>query len=80
MESKKKNIMRRDKEAPTGRHMACKESNVVTLLSKRFLSSSHSSPLPPPPFSSMAMERKDPYTMRRMDIKKVDTLEESIME
>lgn len=28
MESKKKNITSRDMEAPSGRHMACKESRV----------------------------------------------------
>ena len=79
MESKKKNMISSEREAPTGRHMACSESSVVTLLSPRFLSSSLHSSAPAPLLSSMAMERNDPQTMRRMDMKKVDTLDESII-
>ena len=79
MESKKKNMISSEREAPTGRHMACNESSVVTLLSPRFLSSSLHSSAPAPLLSSMAMERNDPQTMRRMDMKKVDTLDESII-
>ena len=77
MESKKKNMMRRETEAPRGRHIACRESRVVTLCSLLF-SSSPSSPTPFP--SSIEMDRKDPYTMRRMEMKKVETREESIIE
>ena len=34
MESKKKNMMRRETEAPRGRHIACTLSRVVTLFSR----------------------------------------------
>ena len=34
MESKKKNMMRRETEAPRGRHIACTLSSVVTLFSR----------------------------------------------
>ena len=34
MESKKKNMMRRETEAPKGRHIACTLSRVVTLFSR----------------------------------------------
>ena len=74
MESKKKNIIRRETEAPKGRHMACKLSSVVTLLSF-FSFSSPSSPFP----SSMAKERKDPYTISKMEMKNVETREESMI-
>jgi len=79
IESKKKNMISKENDAPTGRHIACRESRVVILLSPRFLSSSVSSalPPPPPPVSTNEIERKDPYTKRRMDIKKVETREES---
>ena len=73
MESKKKNMMRRETEAPRGRHMACSESSEVTLLASRLLSSS-------PSPSSMARDRKEPYTISRIEMKKVDTRDESMME
>ena len=56
IESKKKNMMRREREAPRGRHMACRLSMVVTLVS--FFSTSVSSSLPL--LSSMASDRKEP--------------------
>ena len=34
IESKKKNMMRRETEAPRGRHIACTLSRVVTLFSR----------------------------------------------
>jgi hypothetical protein len=76
MESKKKNMMSSETEAPRGRHMACSESSVVTLLLTSLLLSSS----PSPTLSSMARERKEPYTISRMEMKKVDTREESMME
>lgn len=46
MESKKKNITSRDMEAPSGRHMACKESRVWM-------------PLPPPDDEEAVEEADD---------------------
>jgi hypothetical protein len=56
IESKKKNMMRRETEAPSGRHMACTLSRVVTLFSLLSFSSTPSSPRP----SSICRDRKDP--------------------
>merc|ERR1719471_1261300 len=56
VESKKKNMMRSEKDAPSGRHIACKLSSVVTLDS--FFS--FSSPSSPPLVSSMDKDLKDP--------------------
>ena len=75
MESKKKNIMSSETEAPRGRHMAWIESNVVTL-DCSFLSPSFSLSSPR---SSRESDLNEPYTMRRMDMKNVDTRLESMM-
>ena len=57
IESKKKNIINKEREAPRGRHMACTLSSVVTLLFSFFSFSSPSSLFPS---SSIERERKDP--------------------
>lgn len=87
IESKKKNMMRRDTDAPRGRHNACIVSRVCTLLSLEeagvaipsslFLSFSDSLSLAS---CSKFRDLKLPYTMRRMEMRKVETREESTME
>lgn len=73
MESKKKNMTRREMEAPSGRHRACIVSSVCTLFS---------APWPLRSFCSCSMlsDLKLPYTMSRMEMRKVETRDESTKE
>lgn len=95
IESKKKNMMRRDTDAPRGRHNACIVSRVCTSVKEKhkhllsleeagvaipsslFLSFSDSLSLAS---CSKFRDLKLPYTMRRMEMRKVETREESTME
>ena len=93
MLSKKKNITRRDTEAPRGRQRTCIVSNVKTPFPAGFSEVAVALLLVIPvrrfarsfSFSlslascSMFSDRKLPYTINKIDIKYVDTLDESIM-
>lgn len=88
MESKKKNMTSSDTLAPSGRHSACMVSSVWTLFSAWTCWEGFSKqfPLPPLPaalsLASCSIFRllNDPYTIRSIEIRKVETRLESIIE
>jgi hypothetical protein len=85
IESKKKNMTNKEMLAPRGKHRACIVSRVCTLFSvwtcwdgfKRQLVLPFALSLAS---CSMFRLRNDPYTIKSIDMRKVDTLLESMIE
>ena len=85
MESKKKNMTNREILAPRGKQRACIVSRVCTLFSACTCVPGFSKQLVLPLARSLAScsmfrLRNEPYTIRSMEMRKVETRLESIME